>query len=119
MPYPARTTTVEPAMGLHDKPSRGSMPLLSGRISEFGYLPGEVARTCGAAEKSGVTSRLTSRPFNSLIGPPYSHLAPMLSVSSGRILQSSVANVSATDSLRYLSALPNAIELVVGVPRRK
>ncbi len=67
----------------------------------------------------GTTSRFTRRPNNSVMGEPYSHRIPAFSVKAELIRQSSVKKASYSESRKYLSALPNAMEAAEGTPSRK
>src|SRR5580765_5571125 len=80
---------------------------------------GLLARTGLTAVNPGATSRLTRRPWSSVIGASYSHRSPRFAVNPGLIRQSSFTYASYVFARRYLSALPNAIALVDGRPRRK
>ncbi len=71
------------------------------------------------AVKPGATSRFTRRPSDSVSGVSYSQRAPACTVNIGLSRMSSVMYASDEKARKYLSALPNAIELVLGMPNRK
>src|SRR5262245_12613626 len=104
---------------------RGWNACLSGLISESAYcMPvspptGLFATTGDTAVNPGVTSRFTSRPYNSVIGELYSQRTPRSNVRLELKRQSSLKYDSYVAERKYLSALPKAIELVSGTPRRK
>src|SRR5947207_1109534 len=97
----------------------------SGRTSERGYPTPVIdptrpdAVTGLAAEKSGATSRLTSRPRVSVYGASYSHRTPAFIVTPGATRQSSLKYASYDRARRRVPSLPSAIELAEGIPSRK
>src|SRR5262245_17454625 len=112
MPYAARTTSDDPGIGRQAIPSRGWMPVLSGCISELGYVSpvtepfGFDATTGCAAVNPDATSRFTRRACSSVNGASYSQRTPAVIVNDGPTRQSSVMYASYEKPRKYLSALP-------------
>src|SRR5579864_8713223 len=112
------------ANGRQERAMRGWNACLSGCSSESGYfwpvsVPTGLRATTGvSAANPGTISRFTRRPYNSVIGEPYSQRTPKFTVRLGLILQSSVIKASSFQARKYLSALPKAMELVSGMPSR-
>src|SRR5262249_2609929 len=100
----------------HAKAMRGWNPPLSGRINDASAV---LAMTGVSDLNPGARSKLTRRPYRSVIGASYSHRTPSVSVTDAVTCQSSVKNALVNDWRKYLSAFPNAMELVVGIPERK